>query len=193
MRNFIHSIHLVFATAAFVHGAFNFFSGLTGAFLDAAYQFVFFAFDELQVVIGELCKFLFQLALGNVPVSFGGEHAHIIFVFAFFVSATRLGAARFLFARGVPTNRRNNFFRKTKHLTSAKTSGEKITLKGFANCKPTPFVGLQIALFDHVSASVQLMQMPLLRRNSQLNCFGTMPAKRKASGERFLEKVIRRS
>jgi hypothetical protein len=78
------SIHLVFATAAFVHGAFDFFPGLAGAFLDAADQFVFLALDKLEIVIRKLREFLFQLALGNVPVSFDGQSAHIIFVFVLF-------------------------------------------------------------------------------------------------------------
>ena len=95
-------IHLVFATAAFVHGAFDFFSGLAGAFLDAANQFVFLAFDELQVVISELCKFLFQFALGNVPVSFGGESGHMILALICF--CVRFNAAQISFAIGVPTD-----------------------------------------------------------------------------------------
>jgi hypothetical protein len=138
MRHFTHSIHLVFATAALIHGAFNFFSDLTGAFLDAAYQFVFFAFDELQIIIGELRKFLFQLALGDVPVSFGGERAHIIFVFAFLFLPRHSARREFLFARGVPTNRSNNFSRKTKHLMSAKTSGEKTNSQRFCKLQTNP-------------------------------------------------------
>lgn len=59
-------------------------------FLDATYQVVFHAFDELQGIIGELSKFLFQLALGDVPISLGGESAHII---SNFVSAVRSGTA----------------------------------------------------------------------------------------------------
>ena len=74
-------IHLAFTSAAFVHGAFDFFLGLAGAFLDAPDQFVFLALDELEVVIRKLREFLFQLALGNVPVSFDSESAHIIFMF----------------------------------------------------------------------------------------------------------------
>jgi hypothetical protein len=102
IRCFTRSIHLVFATAAFVHGAFDFLSGVASAFLDAANQFIFLAFDELQVVIGELRKFLFQLALGDVPVSFGGKSVHIIVWFLFL---PRVPAWReFPFARGVPTN-----------------------------------------------------------------------------------------
>jgi hypothetical protein len=39
----------------------------------------------------------------------------------------------------------------------AKISAEKLKLKSFANCKPIPFVGLQVALFHHTPASVQLL------------------------------------
>jgi len=52
-------IHLVVATGAFVHSLFNVLSGLMGAFLNAADQFVFFSFNELQVIIGQLRQFLF--------------------------------------------------------------------------------------------------------------------------------------
>jgi hypothetical protein len=82
----------MFAAAAFVHGSFNFFFGLAGAFLNAANQFIFLALGELQVVISELCQFLFQLALGNVPVSFGGECAHILLM-CLVVIAALFGAA----------------------------------------------------------------------------------------------------
>jgi len=74
----------VYATAAFVHGSFDFFPGLSGAFLYAANQFIFLAFDELQIVIREPCKFLFQPAFGNVPVSFGGKNGHTIWLFISF-------------------------------------------------------------------------------------------------------------
>ena len=62
---------------------------------------------------------------------------------------------------------------------SGKTFGEKLTPKGFANCKPTPLVGLQVALFHHALVSVQLVQMQILQQNSQINRLGTMPAKEK--------------
>ena len=75
---FARRIHLVMAAAAFVHGALNFVPGLAGAFLDAANQFILLAFDELHFVIRKLRKFLFQLALGNIPISFGCERAHTI-------------------------------------------------------------------------------------------------------------------
>jgi hypothetical protein len=79
-------IHLVvFATAAFVHGALDFFPGLACALLDTTDQFNFLALGELQVVFGELRKFLFQLALGNVPVSFGGKSTHIILRLVVFI------------------------------------------------------------------------------------------------------------
>jgi hypothetical protein len=42
---------------------------------------------------------------------------------------------------------------------SAKTSIEKLKFKSFANCKPNTFVGLQVALFNHESPSVQLLRM----------------------------------
>jgi len=75
---------------------------------------------------------------------------------------------------------RQNFWRKNNS-------------QSFCKLQTSAFINLQVALFHHALASAQLMQMPHLRRNSQMNCFGTVPAKRKASGERFLEKVIRRS
>jgi hypothetical protein len=100
----------VVATAAFVYGAFDFFLGAASPFLDTANQFIFFALDELQIVIRQLRKFLFQLALGNVPVSFGGKSAHIILVCFLFLP--RDSAARILFASGVPRDLTNNFSAK---------------------------------------------------------------------------------
>lgn len=70
--------HLVMAAAIFVHGALNFFPGLASPFLDAANQFILLSLDELQLVIRKLRKPLFQLALGNVPISFGSEQTHKI-------------------------------------------------------------------------------------------------------------------
>jgi hypothetical protein len=67
----------MFAVATFTEGLGNFFVVLTGAFLDATDQFIFLAPDELQIIIRELGEFLFQLALGNVPVSFEDKCAHI--------------------------------------------------------------------------------------------------------------------
>jgi hypothetical protein len=67
----------VFATAAiFIHDAFDVRPCLAGTFLDATDQFIFLAFDKLQIIVRQFRKFLFQLALGNVPVSFDFEGAH---------------------------------------------------------------------------------------------------------------------
>jgi hypothetical protein len=83
------------AATAFIDGLFDLFPGLAGAFLDAADQFVLLAFDILEVVIGELREFLFQFALGNVPVSFGGESSHKILVFVSLCYAAQRGASFF--------------------------------------------------------------------------------------------------
>jgi hypothetical protein len=71
-----------------MHSALDFIPVLTRAFLDAANQFVFLALGELQIVIGEVRKFLFQLAFGDVPVSFGGKSAHTVCI-SLFISAAR--------------------------------------------------------------------------------------------------------
>ena len=52
----------------FLDRFFDCFTGLPGALLDAAHQFVLLAVEELQVIIREIGPLLFQLALGNVPV-----------------------------------------------------------------------------------------------------------------------------
>jgi hypothetical protein len=101
--------------AAFTDRLFNFFPRLAGAFLNATDQFVFLAFGELQIVIRKLRKFLFQLALGNVPVSFGCKSAHIILVVMFLHAS---GAGDISSARGVPSVR----FLKTKDLAHKKNS-----------------------------------------------------------------------
>jgi len=162
MHNFTHSIHLVFAPAAFVHGTFNFFLGLAGAFLDATNQFIFLSFNKLEVVICKLRKFLFQLALGNVPVSFDGESAHIFLFVGCFCRATRRDANSCLQVACRPIEEiilpQNQIF-----IVSVKASAGKLTLKGVAICKPTPFIGLQIASFYDVSISIQLRQIQVLQ------------------------------
>jgi hypothetical protein len=135
-------IHLVFATAAFVHGAFDFFLGLAGAFLDAANQFVFFALDKLEVVIRKLCEFLFQLALGNVPVTFDGQSAHIIF--CLFLPRDSRDKNSFCKSRA---ERLKIIFPKNQVFDACQNVCRKFKLKNVANCTPTPFVGLQVALF----------------------------------------------
>ena len=62
--------------AGFLDGLFDRFPGFAGAFLNPAKQFFLFAFDELQIAIRELGPFLFQLALGDVPVAFDFECSH---------------------------------------------------------------------------------------------------------------------
>ena len=66
--------------ATFVNDALDFFLVLAGAFLDASDQFVFLAIHELQVVVRELRKFLFQPAFGDVPVAFHFQCVHKRFV-----------------------------------------------------------------------------------------------------------------
>ena len=56
--------------AGLVDCFFNCFAGFARAFLNPAQQFFFFAFDVFQIVIREFGPFLFQLALGDVPVAF---------------------------------------------------------------------------------------------------------------------------
>jgi len=61
---------------AFPDRLFNRFPGLAGALLDAADQFVPAALSILQVVLGKLRVFSFQLALGDVPVAFDNKGVH---------------------------------------------------------------------------------------------------------------------
>ena len=88
-HGFTLGIHLVTATGTFTSNWFNYPFSLTGAFLDATDQFIFFSVDELQIVINQLCQSLFHFAFGNVPVSFGYKFAHII---SFFRHAVQHGA-----------------------------------------------------------------------------------------------------
>lgn len=81
MGYFTRLIHSVVAAAAFINAVLLAFFGPPGAFLNAANQFVLLAFHELQSVVRKLREFLFQLALGDVPISFGGKYAHTIFPF----------------------------------------------------------------------------------------------------------------
>ena len=57
-------------------GKFNIFPGLACSFLDSTDQLLLLANDELEVVIGELGPFLFDLAFENVPVPFDFEFVH---------------------------------------------------------------------------------------------------------------------
>ena len=70
--------------AGLLERLFNRFPGFAGALLNSADQFVRLAFDELEIVIRELRPFLFQFALGDVPVAFDFECCHIrLFCFGY--------------------------------------------------------------------------------------------------------------
>jgi len=90
--------------AAFTNNLFHVFLGLSGAFLDVASQLLLLAFPELQVVIGELRKFLFQFAPGNVPASldFNSIHKSIAVEIPFPCLTAQPNAAESSFAGGVP-------------------------------------------------------------------------------------------
>jgi hypothetical protein len=64
--------------AGFLDGLFDRFAGFAGALLNPANQFVLFAFGVLEIAIRELGPFLFQLALGDVPVTFDFQCGHNI-------------------------------------------------------------------------------------------------------------------
>jgi hypothetical protein len=57
---------------------------LAGAPLDTANDFVLVALLELKVIIGQVSPFLFQLALGNVPVAFHFGFIHVILLGSIF-------------------------------------------------------------------------------------------------------------
>ena len=56
--------------AEFLDRVFDRFAGFARALLNPANQFFLLAFGELQIAVRELGPFLFQLALGDVPVAF---------------------------------------------------------------------------------------------------------------------------
>jgi hypothetical protein len=70
--------HLLAAAggAGFLERLLDRFAGFPGALLNPANQFFLLAFDVLEIVIRELGPFLFQLALGDVPVAFDFECSH---------------------------------------------------------------------------------------------------------------------
>src|ERR1035437_5896046 len=90
----------LFATAGgagFLDRLFDCFAGCARALLNPANQFFLLAFDVLEIVIRELGPFLFQLALGDVPVAFDFEFGHnSLFCFCcFFSSAVNVTAKVF--------------------------------------------------------------------------------------------------
>jgi hypothetical protein len=60
---------LTAAGGSFLDGLFDRFTGFASALLNAAQQFIVFAFGALEIVIRELGPLLFQLTLGDVPVA----------------------------------------------------------------------------------------------------------------------------
>jgi hypothetical protein len=66
----------LFAAAGFLDSLFDRFAGFARALLNPANQFFLLAFGVFQIVIRKLGPFLFQLALGDVPVAFDFEFGH---------------------------------------------------------------------------------------------------------------------
>jgi hypothetical protein len=62
--------------AGFLDRFFDRFAGFARALLNPANQFFLLAFGVLEIVIRELGPFLFQFALGDVPVAFDFECGH---------------------------------------------------------------------------------------------------------------------
>jgi hypothetical protein len=62
--------------ARFLDGFLDRFAGFAGALLNPAQQFFLLACDVLEIAIRELRPFLFQLALGYIPVAFDFECGH---------------------------------------------------------------------------------------------------------------------
>jgi len=60
----------------FLDGLFDRFTGFAGSLLNLTEQFFALALAELEIVIRKLGPFLFQLALGNVPIAFDFEFVH---------------------------------------------------------------------------------------------------------------------
>ena len=58
------------AGAGFLYDLFDRFTGFARSLLNPANQFVLLAFGVLEIAVCELSPFLFQLALGDVPVAF---------------------------------------------------------------------------------------------------------------------------
>src|SRR6185437_15690635 len=77
--------------AGFRERLFDRFAGFTGALLNPANEFFLLAFDVLEIVIRELCPFLLQLALGDVPVAFDFECGHSSLVFVVLIRRQRDG------------------------------------------------------------------------------------------------------
>jgi hypothetical protein len=64
----------------FFDSLFDSFTGFACAFLNPANDFFLFAFGVLKIVIRQLGPFLFELALGDIPVAFDFERCHNLLV-----------------------------------------------------------------------------------------------------------------
>jgi hypothetical protein len=118
-----------------------FFPGLASAFLDATDQLFLLALGKSQIVIGELRKFLFQLAPGNVPVSFDCESAHIILnliLVAACFRAIKAVTTKYLLQVTCRPAAVMVFPQNKLHLLIARIPIEKSRLIMCANCKPQP-------------------------------------------------------
>ena len=74
-----------------MNGLFDGFARFASAFLNATQQFIFRAFGEGEVIVGELRPLLFQFAFGDVPVAFDFKFSHSSFFefgFLFAVNVT---------------------------------------------------------------------------------------------------------
>jgi len=100
---------LLAALVALLHGFLDFVLGLAGALLDAADKFILLAFNILKVVVREFRKLLFELALGDIPISFCLKIIHNSCFFfprlPHLVSAARRRAAMITYAGSVPCPR----------------------------------------------------------------------------------------
>jgi hypothetical protein len=82
----VDSLFAAAGGAGFLDGLFDRFAGFARAFLNPANQLFLLAFGELQIAIREFGPFLFQLALGDVPVTFDfecGHNSYFVFVVCF--------------------------------------------------------------------------------------------------------------
>jgi len=71
-------------TVAFLDRVFDHFTGFAGELLNPANQFFLLAFGIAEIIVCKLGPFLFQLALGDVPVAFDFKCVHIsLFCFCF--------------------------------------------------------------------------------------------------------------
>jgi hypothetical protein len=78
--------------AEFLHGFFDRFPRFAGAFLNPAQQFILLAVNVSQIIIRQFGPFLFQLALGDVPVALDFKCVHIACWFFLFQFAANVMA-----------------------------------------------------------------------------------------------------